>query len=534
MLTYAALCFEIEPPLCWAGERVSQTEWEEAHAALRSICNLLRLHRPPNYVEYDPARLLEVALEGAGRYTISMEGLQGKSLIGDPDQITAMVRILLEAAVLEFDASLAFSLVASPNGTASLLICMDGPGRIPELLRLEGAIELPFPALADAWTAATRGGRIDRVSSGLDLRLEGQRVLPKTESGFDPLFQIVSRAEEHLQLIEAGTCGGSAPAHAKEAGDCIAQAIAILNKNNVAPCATDMANLLRDSVRANGIYLDNASILLDIECAPDLPPVEVCRGGLLRFFANAFKHTRVVLERGGRLSILVEYERVARAVSILFAGEGDISARTDTPMIASMRRCVVEQHEGSFEYDADPDGFTMTARFPDRVGRRLEVWIRGFDAFSPVSVQMLRLLKSGAPTPPEDFILQGVLEDELERMLLPYLGVAPATHLASELLPGSRMLAGSSINRQSKVLSQISRGRAKKEICRPPYAGELIWMYAKDERHRAAIGMQTVSEDTLREISQALLLSPIDHVLCLRMLAEILSRREDRSGSPKL
>lgn len=45
---------------------------------------------------------------------------------------------------------------------------------------------------------------------------------------------------------------------------------------------------------------------------------------------------------------------------------------------------------------------------------------------------MLRLLKSGAQAPPEDFILGGILEHELEARLLPRLSQPMAPRVARE------------------------------------------------------------------------------------------------------
>jgi len=486
---------------------------------------VLEAHRPPNYGEFDPNRALRAAIAGV-RHRVNI--LESKRFIsvGDLGKVVAAVRMLLDTAKLEFDASLSCAMGTLADGTPSLSLRIDGPGRFPELLKLDGAIELPFTALSSAWTAATRGGRIDRVPSGLDLRLHGVRALPNSEPRVQPLHGMVSQAEERLRMLEAGESGVPAETLIAEANQFLQKALAVLDEDNAPRGATDIAAALRDAVSIDKRQLEEFSILYEMDCAPGIPPVVASRKALLAFFGNALKHTRTVLEHGGRISILVEYDRAPREVCILLAGEGLVSVQSATPMISYMRHCTVELHKGRFEYEATRDEFCLTARFPDSVGLRLDEWIPGFDQFSPNSVQMLRLLKSGGPTPPEDFILQGVLEDELERLLLPFLGVAPATHLAADLRPGERMLSGSSIERQSKVVGQISRGKAKKEICRPPYAGELIWMFAKDQRHRAAIGLASVSEDVLRELSEALLMTPMDHVLGLRVLAEVYSGRE--------
>ena len=64
-------------------------------------------------------------------------------------------------------------------------------------------------------------------------------------------------------------------------------------------------------------------------------------------------------------------------------------------------------HDGVVEVADDASGLTVSIKLPDVVGRTLDAWLPGWEAFSERSQQMLRLLKSGGQAPPEEFISGG-------------------------------------------------------------------------------------------------------------------------------
>jgi len=113
-----------------------------------------------------------------------------------------------------------------------------------------------------------------------------------------------------------------------------------------------------------------------------------------------------------------------------------------------------------------------------------------------------------------------VLRTELEGWLLPKLAEAPAVNLAHELGAADPHLPEGSPERLAKGLSQIRRGKPKKEIVHPPYAGDILWAFRVDERHRHAVGCDSLDEHELRDLCSALLATPTDSVTCLRLLAK--------------
>ena len=117
----------------------------------------------------------------------------------------------------------------------------------------------------------------------------------------------------------------------------------------------------------------------------------------------------------------------------------------------------------------------LTLTIPDRAGEALDAWLPGWERFLTESQQMLRVLKSGSQPLPEEFLLGGILENELERWLMPLLTEPAVVNVVHDGVASLEGLPGASSERLAKALSQIKRGKPKKEIVRPPYAGELLW-----------------------------------------------------------
>ncbi|MBN2309498.1 MAG: hypothetical protein JXR94_11035, partial [Candidatus Hydrogenedentes bacterium] len=135
------------------------------------------------------------------------------------------------------------------------------------------------------------------------------------------------------------------------------------------------------------------------------------------------------------------------------------------------------------------------------------------------SRQVLRLLKSGGEGPPEGFLLAGVLEEELERWLLPRLASAPVCNIAHEMAAGDDGLPGGAPQRLDKALGQIKRGKPRKEICKPPYAAEILWAFRAQERYREAVGAERLSQEDIEFLCRAMSGDRPDYAACLRLIA---------------
>ena len=165
--------------------------------------------------------------------------------------------------------------------------------------------------------------------------------------------------------------------------------------------------------------------------------------------------------------------------------------------------------------DLTVDQCAISLTIPDPIGVALNDWIPGFDVFSERSIQMLRLLKSGGQAPPEDLILGGVLESELERWLMATLAASPAVNVAHELDKEKNP------PRVAKALGQIRRGKPKKEICAPPYAAEIIGAFRSDERGRHALGLGAFESEEIDALLNGLTSKPLGYLTCLRLLVKI-------------
>ena len=198
-------------------------------------------------------------------------------------------------------------------------------------------------------------------------------------------------------------------------------------------------------------------------------------------------------------------------------------AVADSSHLSLLKRAI-RFHDGEIEVELDGGEATVTFTLGDSAGQTLDAWLPHWDTFGPESRKYLRLLKSGAQAPPEDFILGGILEQELENWLLPRLQNPATTHLVKDGTFRNDGLKGSIKERLQKALDQVGRGKPKKEICQPAYAGELLWAFRSDPRHRAALGTQVLTDDELEALCAGLLAKPVDARACLTRLAALLSR----------
>jgi hypothetical protein len=267
-------------------------------------------------------------------------------------------------------------------------------------------------------------------------------------------------------------------------------------------------------------------VSFDDRIAAGLPPLTVRRNRMARLFHSLHALARAALTHGGTVRCEIDYASAQRAVNVLFAGQGKTDRGTAAIYVPAIERAV-EIHGGEAEADFGSDGFTLLLSIPDPVARALDDWLPGWDTFAPRSIQMLRLSKSGGLVPPEELILHGVLQDELERRLLPRLAVAPAATLVHDLTPRTPNLSALSPQRMEKVLSQLKRGKPKKEICAPAYAAEIVWMFSIDARHAAAIGLKAARSLETEELCRTLASSPVAYISALRLLCRVMHPAPD-------
>ncbi len=498
MPTAETLIDRVEPALSFA-RTVGEPERRHALAAAHA---LLDIHRPPQPVMYAPAD----ALRRAGVLAESDARVVDVAVVpevgGDPAQIETLASTLLNAFVLDLDTRLELCLCVVEDGIPQLSLRFDGPGAIPQTCYVGGLLPLSFEELSALWTMATRGGRIDAVRNGLDLRLKGVRICP------DPVLGLETALEKLDRLLTAP--GSSAPLDALlELADGDSRGIAPANVAAMVTEATTAAQARYTGLR------------IEILCANDVPLAPIHRRRFLVALESLFAHALRISRGNIAVEMLLGYETAAREVSLLvqYTGSG---LSDDRFLIPSLERAFCTLHGGQCAYQYSPSNVSITASILDTPARALDAWIPGWEVFGEKSRQMLRLLKSGGPTPPEDFLLEGILEEELQRWLLPLFESHAAQNSAHDLGPDVAGLQGASRDRLEKSLTQIKRGKPRKDITRPAPAAETLWAFRKDARSREALGIHTLSEDTLKAFCSGLLKTPPAHLECLRVIATLL------------
>jgi hypothetical protein len=515
----------IEAALCDARTRLDQGTSAndlEAQQALRAARDYLELHRETTPEEYDLHAVLRNALI---TFSSVESGYDDAALRcrGDREQIGAAVRAAVQSAVLDPDAALRLS-IAFDADVPIVRLELDGPGKINDAWLMGGHVRITWDELEPCWTRATRGGRIDRRPGAIDLRLSGIRVIPECTPPPKEVIEAVRTAERSIRVV-TGEASQNPAVERKTATEALNDVLRLIDSaDGRGPVPADVAVLLTEVVQSHTHELDRRAIACECDTSSEAPPIVVHRSRIRSAFANLLTHATESLSRGGTVAIMFEYSVPLRHVEVLMDISGTQYDRSSGRLLASVRRAVEESHAGRLDVSYHDSGMTATIIIPDPVGRDLDEWIPGFENFSNRSRQMLRLLMSRGPTPPEAFLLGGVLEEELERLLLPRLSVAPATNLAHDLRAVSTGLTGSSTERLEKALGQIRKGKSKKEICKPPYAGEIFWAFRTDARHRAAVGIGALDDASIQALCTELLKSPPGFIACLRMLARCCAK----------
>ncbi len=482
---------------------------EDTERLLRACREFLLLYSSPTPVFYDPHGFFSEhkAEIVAGRHELRLEPVS--ECTGIPERLLTCLHGIIHSTRLEEDAALFLEVFEQEERREKIPrigLGLDGPGYLPNDFFLDGVFRLPFEELNDCWTLATRGGRIDRMPNGLDLRLKGMRLTPA------PLPE----ADTLLALLEKASTREDIPPILKHL------------EGNPGVEACDLRILLHEVLQERKEAFNRVSLTLETHIAPEIPPILVRRARIKAFFANLCEFALWTVSAEGGISLAMEYDAASRALVLRFTLS---TPRADVPSVHfPLLRRITEQQGGLLDITVHPaqpparkkSEATIHALFPDQAGAELDAWIPGWEAFSPKARQMLRLVKSGASPLPEEFILGGILEDELERWLMPRLSTPLAQNLAHELKTVQAELPGAALERLKKAMAPIMRGKPKKEFCGPAYAGELFWHFRQSARARKALGTERLTEDMLKKFSEGLLASPPLCPFCLKTLAALM------------
>ena len=486
-----------EPAVAIARQRLADGDIAGAHDALRSALDALRLLGPA-YPEPQPISEALKPMERQMRSDQVQFNWQGNATCRiDADAVAATLRTAIDNADLSGDAVLLVEIDAEADPPLVDLV-FDGPGSIPDTWFVGGIVPVPLEEVRLHWTRHTRGGRLDRTPNGAAFKLTGQREPNPNPIEREAMLAAVVEAERALRL--AATDGSDADQKV------IPHVLDTIDGESPAREPADVRALLRG--------FDDAS-RIELQCSESLPPIAIRRDRVAASLQRLGDLARPRLDAGAKAAIIVEYNVVdcAMEMECTFPRAGhDLAWQA---ACTALERVVEELHQGTALTDVTEDECNVSVTIPDTIGSALNDWIPGFDALAERSVQMLRLLKSGGQAPPEDLILGGILESELERWLIPTLEASPGVNVAHELEKGKNP------PRLSKALGQIRKGKPKKEICAPPYAAEILSAYRGNERGRRALGLDALETNEIDALLDGLTSEPLEYVSCLRLLVKI-------------
>ncbi len=489
---------DLEPVLADAVERNSTANLTVArdYAALFTEPEL-ELFRPDNIfqtfvIHFPPST-----------FSIHVDHVEGER-VGDPARMSACVAALLKGMERGPKTILVVEIyeeVEHSEMIPRMSIAFQGPGRVPDRFLYGDRFPMTLEELSDCWTLATSGGRIDRTENGVELRLHGMRMPPEA---LDLAARICTR------LGRTPTVEGAA------------EALALI-ENSAPADMTDLERLYTECLAEYAHALNQAGVAHNYSFSEAFPQLPLNRVRMQGFFGNLFGWAIGAMPGGGALETLVEYDSASRDATGIISLQAASGALTDGIQISLMKRAVAF-HGGTMEVELSGGEATLTFTLGDTVGQALDNWLPGWEALGVESRKYLRLLKSGAQAPPEDFILGGILEQELENWLLPRLALPSTIELVKDGTFKNDGIKGSIKERLKKALEQVERGKPKKEICQPQYAGELFAAFRKDMHHRSALGMQVLTDEELVALAEGLLEKPVDALACLKLLAALLGR----------
>ncbi len=484
------------PVLCHALKK-------DSAAVTQAVIAYTRLFSEPDYVLYDPPLYLKQHAKELtdARHDLSVEALH-EERVGAPELMVQCLRALIDAVSLEEDALLRIEVFEEEERRekiARIAVSLDGPGHFPARFVFADYFVFSLEELGERWTLATQGGRIDKAPNGFMLRLNGMRMPPEPLTvATTVLAQLGDTPEQEdvettLSYIE---------------GD-------------VTPEVADVEKLFQSVLESYADSFKKELFTLEIEFPDALPPLRMQRARMRLFFVSLLECLCWTAPHGGALSVLGEYDATERELSLLITLSMSEEGNRNSYHQEALERTITMQG-GTFSYSQDEQEILISATLPDAVARELDSCLPDWECFSQRSQQMLRLLKSGAQTPPEAFLLGGVLEEELERLLLPRLATPVAVNIADDIQHHPSDLKGGAAECLKKALGQIMRKKVKKEICQPKYASEILWAYRGDYRKQAAVGTAALEETELRQFCEGLIENPPAYWQCLPLLAKAI------------
>ncbi len=511
----------IQPLVAYVRESTLHGNIEEAYGALRAAQVCLELYRTPRYAKYDPAELLRDnadALAG-NRHMLEIEPLP--QCTGDPGQVLTCLQQLIGGAELGEGAYLDIE-AFQEDGKPCVALSFNGPGTFPDEISVGGYLPLSLDELGQRWALATRGGRMDHAPNGLIFSFKGLRMAPESVNGLEPVQEAVCAALDNLNRGE-------------DTFDHVEECLEQVEGKRVKMIPASLAVIIDNTVARWAHHLDARGIVIDITHDTAIPSLLLHRDRLHAYFANILRYAIGALPNGGKTAIATLYNPGKHEVHIEAALEGPVcyalaslSGNEQHRLfhIPALRRTIVEFHDGTFTAGYSDETVRITATLPDFIGRAIEETIPGFTAFSPTSQQALRLVETGQGAPPREFLLDGVLSEELEHWLLARLKAPLAKNVAHEIEPTASELPGASVERLEKALGQIRRGKPRKEIVAPSYAAEILWAFGSTERGRTALGTDMLDNDELARLCTALLSKPPKHIQALELIAKMATAQQ--------
>lgn len=485
----------VEPLLAVAAERATPEIATE-------VREYLALFGEPDHALYTPAKLLQGLAKALPQHRWSLDAAGTEEAVGAEPALAAMLRRIAQAyhlapgTLLHFDTE-----IHTEHGRSAVVlhIAPDGPARLPEPLPLFPHLTLPLDTLSGCWALATNGGKIERTGLDLRIRFGGMRMPPEAKP----------------EAAALATLLGPAPKPAD-----FTKALAWID-GDAAATPADLRTVWESVAEAYGPAWHHAGISVQTSFEATLPPIALRRARLRSLYVQVLAWIHACTGDTGAVvriesGVAADTRQVLLSLSVA-SPEGRLA---ETYHSASIHRALRDLG-ATQEQLIEPEEALLSIALPDTVGKTLDAWIPGWDAFTPRGQQFLRLLKSGGQTPPEDFVLGGILEEELERRLLPRLRLPVAQHLARDFHGNNQGLSGSHPERLKKAIAQIARDGVKKEICKPEYAGEIFWAFRHEERTRFAAGVEAFDEPTLRQFCEALLAQPPRHAQALAYVARM-------------
>lgn len=495
----------------WVSERLDAalrlgpgSEPGKRAAAIRTF---LSFFAPPQYMRYNPGEWLLANSRAFLKEHRELFVDPVSDCAGAPDRVLALLGVFADAFVVEEDAALVFDVCEEEEHGAKIPrigVGLAGPGRVNKWFFLGDCFRMSFEEMCACWTLATRDGRVDLNDNGMDLRLCGMRLAPEPLPEVQSLIEILDTTPPKIALR---TLRGR---------------IAEAQPPDPIDIRTATEKLLAD--REDILRQESIQVIQEIPAG--LPPILLDRREWQMMILHLVEWAVWVLPPAGSIILSAKYDETRREMVLQITLKTRHGAIRNTVHREAMLDAVA-QMAGRVTWTAgiqDDKETVYTLFLPDPVGRHLDDWLPGWEVFSERNRRMLRLLKSGTVHLPEDFVLNGVLDAELERLLWTRLQSPATRNVANERLDHAGHAPCGDTARRKKALTQIARGKPKKELCAPAYAAELLWAFREDERGRAALGLAHSSPATIERFCAGLTENPPDHAASLRLLAEMMGK----------